>query len=87
MYNIHIEGSSRMTKAEFRSTLQKWDGHPVLEMRSRFSLTMEWAAHKALFRLGLWKQRTESVDLDAPQKWWMTTAYILTGSFVWPFIK
>lgn len=79
MDNLHIEGSSDMTRNQFREELwNNWD-NPVTHYRGEDSLLREWAAHKLLYRLGLWKSRTYSVDLNYPQTLAEKVGYFVVG--------
>lgn len=89
---VTIKDSYKLTKAEIEKAIRwadlcKKDPTSILFYRSIFSLKMEWATHKALYLLGIQKQRTGTVDLDAPQPLTYRIAYTLIGLFVWPFIK
>lgn len=93
--NIHIEGSSRMSRGEFLAALpayreqlvleeRKWDiisFDLVRNNRTTRSLLREWAAHKLCYALHIFRSHTEAVDLDWPQPWYMRLAYWLVGGF------
>lgn len=36
--------------------------------------------------MGIARERTQDVDLDWPQPWYMTLLYNIGGFLVWPFI-
>ena len=55
--------------------------------RSMTSLMREWVTHTALYNLGIARERTADVDLNAHLKWYASAAYWLLGAIVWPFIK
>jgi hypothetical protein len=65
--------------------LQTW-GSEVWK-RSMTSLMREWSTHNALYALGIARERTADVDLNAQLKWYASAAYWLFGALVWPFIK
>lgn len=85
MASIHIEGSSHMNREKFVCTLNDADHTQdyiiVTVHRSNSSLIREWAAHKLLYSLGMWKSHTESVDLNYPQKWYVKVGYFIIGGF------
>lgn len=70
-YNIHIENSYIIDdKKDILDTLNFIKTNytcKVMEKRSIKSLYKEWVAHNNLYKLGLWKEHTISVDLDYPQ--------------------
>lgn len=82
MTNLHVEESSRMTRREISVVLFVYNAnHTVVLNRSRGSLLREWAAHKLLYRLGLWKARTLSCDFNLPQSFTEKVGYLLVGGF------
>lgn len=48
-----------------------------LNYRSNKSLIREWITHNNLYKLNLYRDRTASVDLNYPQKWYMKIAYFI----------
>lgn len=89
---VTIKESYKLKKNEIEKEIRwadlcKKDPTSILMYRSLFDLELEWATHKALYNLGIKRARTKDVDLDAPQPWYMTTAYIIIGLLVWPFIR
>ena len=88
--NLHINDSAYVPKCAFRRNLVAiHELHPNSEVwkRSYCSLELEWAAHNFLFMLGLFKSHTESVDLNYPQRWWVTLGYWIVGAVGWIFIN
>lgn len=91
MANIHITASSLMHRSEFLLALygkeptEEWT--EVVNNRSERSLLREWAAHKLLYCLHLWRSHTKSVDLNYPQAWWEKVAYFILGSIGLIFYK
>lgn len=91
--NIHIEGSSRMSREEFLAALpayyeaaqERGDNVAVTNYlavryrRSTRSLLREWAAHKLCYALHIKRSSTESVDLDWPQAWYFRLGYFVIG--------
>lgn len=48
-----------------------------LNHRSDYSLINEWVSHNNAYKLGYKKERTGSVDLNWPQKWYMSIVYFI----------
>lgn len=48
-----------------------------LNYRSNKSLIREWITHNNLYKLNLYRDRTASVDLNYPQKWYMKITYFI----------
>lgn len=91
IFNIHIEGSSRMTREEFLDALYHADRTKdyvaVMAHRSEHSLLCEQATHWALYHLGLFRSHTESVDLNWPQKWYEKIGYFIFGNIALIFYR
>lgn len=90
MNNIHINDSFAVSKHSFKAVLATYDdddARAVRAKRSDFSLLTEWAAHNALYNLGIARERTKDVDLQIPQKWYEKIGYPVIGCLVWIFIK
>lgn len=88
-HNLHIEDSYKLKKKEIKSTLEEIksiNSDSLIWERSMFSLVMETVAHKVLYKLGLWKNRTKDVDLDNPcdKPEWL---YIIIGILTWIFVR
>ena len=83
--NIHSEGSSKMSREGFLSALAAADHDAayleVVAHRSTRSLLREWAAHKLCYKCGIFRSRTEAVDLDYPQPFVMRAGYFFVGEF------
>lgn len=58
----------------------------VHQNRSNKSMSREWACHNFLYMCGIARDRTQDVDLDWPQPWWLALMYNIGGILVWPFI-
>ena len=88
--NIHIEDSYTVSKKEFVPFFDElrpqYPGNQVLA-RSNYSLTMEWSTHNFLYNLHILRSHTKDVDLNAPQKWYVTALYCTFGPICWLFIK
>lgn len=91
MANIHIEGSSKMSRGEFLAALAaapiNADKIVVVHNRCTGSLLREWAAHKLLWQLHIFRSHTESVDLDWPQPWYFRLGYFVVGGVALLFYK
>lgn len=92
VYNIHIEGSSRMSRGEFLSALpakpyHRIDEFVVMTYRSECSLLREWAAHKLLYQCHILRSHTESVDLNYPQAWYIRLGYLIVGGIALIFYR
>ena len=63
--------------------------HPTCRLwhRSEANIKREWAAHSLAYSLGIKPAKTESVDLEYEQKWWMSLAYFIVGNIALIFIK
>lgn len=81
--NIHIQDSYKITsKSEMSEVLYAIQHkHPECNSfkRDYKSLIAEWRAHNRLYKLGYKKQRTGSVDLNYPLKWYVELAYRILG--------
>lgn len=53
-----------------------------LNHRSNWSMRREWITHNNLYTLGYKPQRTGSVDLNYPQKWYVKVAYFIGSLFI-----
>ena len=82
-YNIHIPNSFKITKRKEmkKLLLQIKSEHPECEVfkRKLWSLCSEWKAHNRLYKLNIEPERTKSVDLNYPLKWWVELAYNILG--------
>lgn len=90
--SIHIEGSSKMSRADFLAALPAKPFHTieaalVMTCRSTRSLLREWAAHKLLYQLHILRSHTESVDLDYPQRLSVRIAYRIVGGIALIFYR
>ena len=80
MENLQIKGSSLVSRREFLYELYgDHYNHPVVQSRKEESLLQEWAAHKLLYQLGLWRSHTFDVDLNYPQTFAEKVGYFLVG--------
>lgn len=81
--NIHIEDSYLITRrGEMYAVLDHLKfSYPDSNVwkRSFFHMSCEWKAHNRMYRLGLYRSHTKSVDLNYPQKWYMKAIYFILG--------
>ena len=88
--NLHIDDSHEIGKRQFRSALCAIEErHPELYVwrRSEGSLRREWATHNLCYQMGYKRERTKDVDLNYPQKWYVTLAYAVVGTLALLIIK
>lgn len=83
-YNIRIKDGYKITNkremAEILYVIQH--RHPeceVFQVRKWNNLIREWVSHNRLFKLGLFKQKTQHVDLDVYESWWRKLLYNIIG--------
>ena len=81
--NIHIQDSYQVKrKSEMKEILYAIQhNHPECNSfkRGYNSLIAEWRVHNRLYKLGYKKDRTGSVDLNYPLKWYVELAYKILG--------
>ena len=61
--------------------------NPVLQNRTTMAMIREWCAHNLLYKLGILRSHTVDVDLDWPQKWYISLAYAVFGTMAMIFVK
>lgn len=81
--NVHIQDSydvkSRTSMKEILYAIQHRFPDCNTFKRSYKSLIAEWRTHNRLYKLGIEKDRTGSVDLDYPLKWYVELVYRILG--------
>lgn len=81
--NIHIKDSydikKRSEMKEILYAIQYKSPDCNVFKRSYNSMISEWRTHNRLYRLGYKKDRTGSVDLNYPLKWYIELAYRIFG--------
>lgn len=88
--NLHVEDSYQTKKAQIEPFLNSAKAiHPWSEVwkRSLGSIKREWATHTLLYNLHLFRSHTKDVDINYPQKWYVTFVYNVFGSVALLFIK
>jgi len=90
--NIHIEDSYTVTNpVDMKNVLNHTieflnDNHITMDTpfnhRSICSMLSEWKTHNNLYKLNYERDRTKSVDLNYPQKWYMSIVYFFGGLIV-----
>lgn len=87
-YNIHLQDSYEITrKNAMRNFLYNIredyeDECKVLQNRTDDSLVNEWVGHNNLYKLHLFRDRTASVDLQVPVKWYEPIVWWLLSRIV-----
>ena len=88
--NINIQDSYKFKKKEFGPTLENIEKENpeclVFQHRKKTSMKLEWATHNALYFLGIYRSHTKDVDINWPQKWYVSFMYNAFGVLVWCFI-
>ena len=83
--NVHIPNSYRYCRKEVENFVKdakpKHPSCQPLQKRSKRSLLREWAAHKLAYLVDFKRERTASVDLNYPQRWWVKVLYFVVGGF------
>ena len=90
-YNVHINDSYKYLKAEFEPVLRylrvNFPDCEVFWHRSIKSMKREWACHNLLYNIHIERSHTKDVDINWPQKWYVTLAYDIFGAIAILFIK
>lgn len=87
---VKLLNSCEVKKANFSRELDKIRNlHPTCRLwkRSDKNIIREWGAHNLAYALGINRAKTESVDLEYEQKWWMSLAYFIVGNIALLVIK
>lgn len=90
--NIHINDSYKIRKRSDMKSLLSYISasnrdNEVFKHRPMYGLICEWRSHNLLFDLGYKRERTSSVDLNYPQRWYVRVAYFGLSKFYMPWIK
>ncbi len=89
--NIHITDSAFLSKHDADVLLYRvtadYPTCSVVVNRSHGSMMREWAAHTLLYKLHILRSHTKDVDLNYPQRWWVSLAYNIFGAIALIFLK
>jgi hypothetical protein len=80
---IKIEDSYLIRKrSDIRKILNAlkkiYPSHPIWN-RKIWTIISEWRVHNRLYSIGLYQDHTKDVDLEYPQKWYITVLYCIFG--------
>lgn len=88
--NISIEESYKVQKkSDMRNILEQLkslyeDEHNnVLDNRTIRSIICEWRSHNLVYSLGLFRDRTRTVDINYPIPDYMNIVYFMASLFYW----
>lgn len=76
-YTIKMRETMRYVLDDLKTYLRQNYIVSPFDHRSIKSMVNEWVAHNNLYKLGYKRERTGSVDLNYPQKWYMPILYWL----------
>ena len=89
--NIHITDSAFLSERDADGLLYRiaavYPACPVVINRSHESMMRELAAHTLLYKLHLFRSHTKDVDLNYPQRWWVSLAYNVFGAIALIFLN
>lgn len=63
----------------------KEDKTLAIHNRSVSSMVNEWRVHNLIYSLGIFKDRTKSVDLNIGQPWYIKALYTILSPFYFHF--
>lgn len=75
-YRIEDKNTMKDVLSKIKKSLQD-DSSLAIHKRSMKSMIREWRVHNLLYSLNIQRDRTESVDLDINQPWYIKVAYFL----------
>lgn len=88
--NISIEDSYKIQKKsdmknilEQIKSLYENEHNEVLDNRSIRSMIWEWKSHNLVYSLGLFRDRTRTVDINYPIPGYMNIVYFIASLFYW----
>jgi len=88
--NIKVIDSYKVSKKVFDPFLNslriKYQDNPVLVNRDNKSMDREWAVHNLAYKWNVKRDHSKDVDLNYPQKWYITLMYNVLGFFAMWFI-
>ena len=89
--NIHITDSAFLSERDADCLLYRiaavYPSCPVVINRSHGSMMREWASHTLLYKLHILRSHTKDVDLNYPQRWWVSLAYNVFGAIALIFLN
>ena len=89
--NIHITDSAFLSKRDADGLLYRiaaeYPTCSVVINRSHGSMMREWALHTLLYKLHILRSHTKDVDLNYPQRWWVSLAYNVFGAIALFFLN
>jgi len=74
------------SRAEMRAQIEAhrlMNPHNLALQRGTSSLVREWCGHNLLHSLRIAQARTASVDFEAPQRWYISTVWLVLSCFYW----
>ena len=82
--NIHIEDSYKYVHIkDMKEVLMYIKSQNPTWPRSMFGMINEWRAHNFLYNIGIYKDRTRSVDLESNIKWYLNIGYFCLSLLYW----
>lgn len=88
--NISIHDSYKITSREDMDNILQYirycteiSEYPVIKYTNNKQLIREWCTHNLLYDFGILKERTKTVDLDYPQKWYFKLGYFIGSLLYW----
>ena len=80
--NAHIEDSYKCKHIKDMKDILKYiKSRDPKCTRGIFSMINEWRSHNLLYSIGLYKEKTKSVDLEYNNKWYYNVAYFCMSLF------
>lgn len=64
-------------------SLYENEHNEVLDNRSIRSMIWEWKSHNLVYSLGLFRDRTRTVDINYPIPGYMNIVYFIASLFYW----
>lgn len=84
--NIHIEDSYKCKYIKDMKNILKYiKSQDPKCTRNIFGMINEWRSHNLLYSIGLYRERTKSVDLEYNSKWYYSIAYFCMSLFYFHF--
>jgi hypothetical protein len=85
-FSTHIENSYKIKKEkEMKYIISYLKDHTnesyAIHKESMNNMLKEWKAHNILYKIGLFRNRTRSVDLNIDNKWYIKLIYAILAFF------